>query len=210
MISGKRHYWWVFKCLGMWAPHLEHHFPPLYLRKGRNLYDRLSGTREHCQCIVPCLPPSSSSTFCRSAMACFRFLACSNFSCRTMSCFFWSRSRMMWATSGSWYMSKARSSKGEMESHLLGAEDRTQRQRLKHENISFYTTTQLYLWNILNTIYSAEIRPVWMCRYLCCEKCWPKGKNTERPPKEWDLRWNVPWGLIYEKKNIFRNVFSSF
>ena len=40
-------------------------------------------------------PSGSYSTFCRSAMACFRFLACSYFSCRTMSCFFRSRRRMI-------------------------------------------------------------------------------------------------------------------
>lgn len=68
------------------------------------------------------------TTFCRSAMACFRFLASSNFSCRTTSCFFWSSRRIMWATSGSWYMSKARSSQGEKDSHFLGV-----RQDKKHQ-----------------------------------------------------------------------------
>lgn len=70
--------------------------------------------------------PGGDGTFCRSAIACFKFLDRSLLPCCSMSCFFWSRRRMMWATSGSWYMSKARSSKGEMDSHLLGAKLDTQ------------------------------------------------------------------------------------
>lgn len=69
-------------------------------------------------------------TFCRSAIACFKFLDCSLLPFRSVSCFFRSRRRIMWATSGSWYMSKARSSKGEMDSHLLGTEMETIIKRL--------------------------------------------------------------------------------
>lgn len=75
---------------------------------------------------LSCSTPGGNDTFCRSAIACFKFLERSLLPCRSVSCFFWSRRRMMWATSGSWYMSKARSSKGEMGSHLLGAEIKTQ------------------------------------------------------------------------------------
>lgn len=35
------------------------------------------------------------ATFCRSAMACFKFLDRSLLPCRSVSCFFWSRRRMM-------------------------------------------------------------------------------------------------------------------
>lgn len=40
-------------------------------------------------------PSASDGTFCKSAIACFKFLDRSLFPCRRVSCFFWSRRRMM-------------------------------------------------------------------------------------------------------------------
>lgn len=61
---------------------------------------------------------SGEITFCRSAIACLSFLARWYLSNLTISCFLSSRRRMIWATSGSWYISNAKSSSGEIDSCL--------------------------------------------------------------------------------------------